>query len=578
MVYGGKPSRGCRTCRARRIKCDEGKPTCKQCAKSKRECAGYRNEFEIVHRDQTKSTVRRMTKALNKSRSTTTSTLPSPRPSPTRQQTPDPIATLTVPLAQRAICYFASNFLYVPLGHMPHGHMDYLVPLIDCAPPDSALRSAFNACAIAALGNREKANNVNLTNLSLREHTVALAKTHAALGNPATASSDATLATVLLLGLYESITAIKESRMLAWRSHVDGAIQIVKLRGREQMRSTKTGTLLFQAVRHQVLGRALTSGTPPPLGSDWWMDDIGDGSHLLPGAAMHRFALRASELRAEAAALLNGITRTVENIALMQNMAHRVYLLDQEIASCLLALPPNLRFKTLCWLSYEEVGLSPGRPNNYSKLEVFPGRVDMYPDFVTARTWNTARTIRLVLASLGIRLAAWLNMPADYRTTAEYARSKAICEDTIADVIASVPYHLGWHTKQPGLFGNDTDRSGFVCGYEDAIKALPAWFLVWALTCVKNHDMATDEQRVWVKGRLRYIADHVGMKYANLVNDLELRFPSMFIRQDGTMPSADPLRAGTFKGRPDPVSATRTAVTTPRTPESMVSGGRRPSP
>lgn len=183
--------------------CDEGKPTCKQCAKSKRECAGYRNEFEIVHRDQTKSTVRRMTKALSKSRSTTTSTLPSPRPSPTRQQTPDPIATLTVPLAQRAICYFASNFLYVPLGHMPHGHMDYLVPLIDCAPPDSALRSAFNACAIAALGNREKTNNVNLTNLSLREHTVALAKTHAALGNPATASSDATLATVLLLGLYE---------------------------------------------------------------------------------------------------------------------------------------------------------------------------------------------------------------------------------------------------------------------------------------------------------------------------------------------------------------------------------------
>ena len=46
--------------------------------------------------------------------------------------------------------------------------------------------------------------------------------------------------------------------MLAWRSHVDGAIQIVKLRGREQMRSTKTGTLLFQAVRHQVVRMALS--------------------------------------------------------------------------------------------------------------------------------------------------------------------------------------------------------------------------------------------------------------------------------------------------------------------------------
>lgn len=32
---------GCLTCRKRRIKCDEGHPTCRNCQKSKRECAGY---------------------------------------------------------------------------------------------------------------------------------------------------------------------------------------------------------------------------------------------------------------------------------------------------------------------------------------------------------------------------------------------------------------------------------------------------------------------------------------------------------------------------------------------------------
>lgn len=32
---------GCLTCRKRRIKCDEGHPTCKNCQKSKRECLGY---------------------------------------------------------------------------------------------------------------------------------------------------------------------------------------------------------------------------------------------------------------------------------------------------------------------------------------------------------------------------------------------------------------------------------------------------------------------------------------------------------------------------------------------------------
>lgn len=31
---------GCQTCRTRRIKCDEGKPECRNCIKSKRQCGG----------------------------------------------------------------------------------------------------------------------------------------------------------------------------------------------------------------------------------------------------------------------------------------------------------------------------------------------------------------------------------------------------------------------------------------------------------------------------------------------------------------------------------------------------------
>ncbi|KAI6855406.1 hypothetical protein KC338_g8087 [Hortaea werneckii] len=40
---------GCLTCRKRRIKCDEGQPTCKNCTKSKRDCLGY----DPVFRQQT---------------------------------------------------------------------------------------------------------------------------------------------------------------------------------------------------------------------------------------------------------------------------------------------------------------------------------------------------------------------------------------------------------------------------------------------------------------------------------------------------------------------------------------------
>ncbi|KAE8143118.1 hypothetical protein BDV38DRAFT_277147 [Aspergillus pseudotamarii] len=43
MVYPGHPSRGCYTCRSRKVKCDETKPICLRCTKARRHCEGYRD-------------------------------------------------------------------------------------------------------------------------------------------------------------------------------------------------------------------------------------------------------------------------------------------------------------------------------------------------------------------------------------------------------------------------------------------------------------------------------------------------------------------------------------------------------
>lgn len=59
MVNTGKPSSGCKLCRARRIKCDEAKPACMKCLRSKRQCPGYRDPFEGKIRDETQSTIRK---------------------------------------------------------------------------------------------------------------------------------------------------------------------------------------------------------------------------------------------------------------------------------------------------------------------------------------------------------------------------------------------------------------------------------------------------------------------------------------------------------------------------------------
>ncbi|KAH8885351.1 hypothetical protein GQ53DRAFT_770222 [Thozetella sp. PMI_491] len=59
MVNTGHPSRACKLCRTRRIRCDETKPACLKCQKSKRVCPGYRDPFEVNLRDETAATIRK---------------------------------------------------------------------------------------------------------------------------------------------------------------------------------------------------------------------------------------------------------------------------------------------------------------------------------------------------------------------------------------------------------------------------------------------------------------------------------------------------------------------------------------
>jgi len=60
---------GCLTCRLRRIKCDEGKPECNNCKKSKRQCGGNCSDLAVelarrvlIHRIRSKTKQRGITR------------------------------------------------------------------------------------------------------------------------------------------------------------------------------------------------------------------------------------------------------------------------------------------------------------------------------------------------------------------------------------------------------------------------------------------------------------------------------------------------------------------------------------
>ncbi|KAL2170403.1 hypothetical protein VTG60DRAFT_4889 [Thermothelomyces hinnuleus] len=636
MVYCGKPSKGCQMCRTRRIKCDETKPTCNQCAKARRECPGYKDEFDLVLRNENLAAKRRALKlgtsrrggsarnagkkakasadptsssssspsssclssALKDSTSlssaTTNNTLtaggfPSLSVKPYRreeqqqqqqqqqqqcyyyQQTLSSPSPTPIHLAPESLapCHFVANFVLLPRQDGTRGFLEYILPLLEqtSANRDSMahLRHAFDACALASLGNRlptssaispsngpktgwspslpgrpgpggavvdGRQQRTTVLAKAFAEYSKALRATQAALVDPVRWRNDDVLAAVLLLGMFETITATQLDN-LAWGSHVEGAIQLVKARGRSQLK-TKIGLQLFIAVRTQLVIHSLSTGNAPAMGAEWWLED----AVIDPTAAeCQRLSLKVGELRAEVIRLMSSVTRTQENIGRVQDLMRRAQDLDQQAAAWMKSVPEAWQPRTLCW-QLQSLAVPSG--SDYSKAEVFPGRIDAYRDFWVASVWNQVRTTRLILMSIIVRCAAWVCSPLDYRTTPEYATAARVCVDTISDILASVPYHLGWHTKRRDLVPED-DPACFGCGDEQGIKGLAGYFLSWPLACVLTQDYTTDAQRAYIKGRLKHIGDELGIKYAHILSSLNVRVPSLLIRSDGFLAQPYPM-------------------------------------
>ena len=440
---------------------------------------------------------------------------------------------LQLPRDELASCHFVANFVLLPRQNLcaTRGFLEFLLPLLKRGSDSQTahFRHAFNACALASLNNRV-GNGNEFDKEALGCYTKALAATFAALKDAELVKRDETLAAIFLLGLFENISA-KSLGMLAWSSHIEGAVELVKARGPAQLK-TRLGMDLFIATRTQMVKAAclelcrrrlgltrgtwqiihsLSTGKAPSDDIDWWVDDE---LHNKYGVHYHRLSSRTSQLRGEANRLLASVGRTAEDDEVTKAMVAQCQALDKEIADWLQSLPESFRWRTLAWEDYNP-------KCDYARAEAYPGRIDAYGDLWVVNLWNVMRCMRIVLASLIVRLTAWTISPADYRTTPEYATCARVCVEAIADIIASVPYQLGWFSKHEGLCER-AQLSGFACGEDGGEKGLAGYFLLWPLTCIQGQDYLTDSQRAWVKGRLKCIGSRIGVRYGNLLSQVHI--------------------------------------------------------
>lgn len=259
---------------------------------------------------------------------------------------------------------------------------------------------------------------------------------------------------------------------------------------------------------------SIASGLSPPRGVDYWVKDAVNDT---TATTCQRLCLETNAVRAEVTRVLTANVRSAAVNETISALVKRMHALEDETRTWLETLPEHWHYVTVGWENNVPDG-------DYSRAEVYPGRVDVYRDFWIASVVNMARVTRIALASTIVRCVAWICAPADYRTTPEYASAVRVSTESITDILASVPYHLGWHLKRPEAM-RKANLSGFGCGDEYAEKSLPGYFLNLPLAAVQNQDTCTDSQRAWVKGRLRYVASELGVRYAGVL--AKVRFPSI---------------------------------------------------
>jgi hypothetical protein len=256
----------------------------------------------------------------------------------------------------------------------------------------------------------------------------------------------------------------------------------------------------------------MTSSKAPILGADWWCADSPKEDY---GVFITRLNITVAELRSEINTALNSYPRTPEYFQKVLDLMRRAQAMEKDYLQWEEALPDDWQPKTVAWV--DNTG------GDITKAEVCPGKVDVYQDIWYATIWNHARIVRLYISGAIVRCAAWICSPVDYRTTPEYATATRLCVDLVTDIIASIPLHLGWRIEQGGGF-NAGDLAGFPREVFATPNGIGAFFAMWPLFSVSNTDYITDSQRAWVKGRLIFISETMGLNHAKVLASVSILY------------------------------------------------------
>jgi Fungal specific transcription factor domain len=488
MPFHGRPSDACGPCRKGRLRvsspllctltstsvlpvpyalqCDRIRPSCTQCIRKSIVCFGYRNIPDLLFKDESESTARKVRWGNGElyapnilTQSHRHELLPITG-SDAIDAIPSPACSLTPSYDEQAISYFMSSFV-------PSSPFYYLPDIYTTTPPTTrdALSSAILAASFASLsvhtGNGELMNHARL------HYSRALTQTNSALASSNTAILDNSLMSVLILGLFEAIAFSGTRSSISWTAHTLGAVQLIRLRGTKQL-NTDLGARLFLQTCNNIRSSCIQRGVPVP---DELLQLYDQAKPFLDPALPN---VRIGPLLDKLANLKARIEKNfhAQKVSAIINDS---LLLDKEAKVLMDMLPDNGHYKA--------------KPPHMIPQWVYQGLAHQYPEHRTARQWNVLRVTRLFLNEVVWHVAAYVHRVkeqggagiswdgTDFDTGALQATAAANRNQMITDILASVPHFLDDNTK---IFGP------------------AARFLIWPLTVLAGRPTTPDPVRRYV--------------------------------------------------------------------------------
>lgn len=462
MVYTGKPSTGCRTCRLRRIKCDENRPACIQCAKSKRECGGYPDLDDLIFQHQTSSTIKKARRAEAAKR----------KGSSSPSSSSDDVALIPNPTGSVetvAIDFYLNGTIVEPAsGGKYLGHLEMLPKLYLQAPVESALSKVTKTLCLAAFSNFGVEGS-SIMQQALEAYGNAVVALHHEMKDLQQRKKNELLMAVMSMQAVEALLSWNKAPTMQWASHMCGAAGLLKSRGNDVL-GDQTAARIFMIIRHHVQEGSNARGMPlDPFFSQMISETV-----RLPNTPEVRLALITKSLK---------ILRTKVLFAL-RNASDRADL--------------AIRLNECQWMDEELVNWAADMPNNYTyeatdspissdDLE-FNLQEHRYQDMYSHRLWNSYRTARIFANILAYRcmIALMEDGTEQYLWNAQ-AMADAIC--------SSIPIEMRSPQRPPS--------APFTPGQQ----AIGAFFLLWPLFVARGILSLPQSQRDWIRARMLGIAE-----------------------------------------------------------------------